>query len=241
MLRNYFLIPTVLLVLNGLVAQEKPNPLEGIDLRTVKMHYDWANFAKYDEQNQEVVVEDNEGRVVFMGNSITEGWARNMPEMFDNQTYINRGISGQTTPQMLIRFRTDVIDLKPKVVVILAGTNDIAGNTPLKDLETVAGHMASMAELANQNNIKVILCSVLPAADYPWRPGKSPDTQIPLLNAQIKAYAEKKGFYYLDYFSIMTDGKNGLNENYGNDGVHPNMEGYKVMRKMVLNAIGGLL
>ena len=241
MLRNYFLIPTVLLVLNGLVAQEKPNPLDGIDLRMVKMHYDWANFAKYDEQNQEVVVEDNEGRVVFMGNSITEGWARNMPEMFDNQTYINRGISGQTTPQMLIRFRTDVIDLKPKVVVILAGTNDIAGNTPLKDLETVAGHMASMAELANQNNIKVILCSVLPAADYPWRPGKSPGTQIPLLNAQIKAYAEKKGFYYLDYFSTMTDGKNGLKENYGNDGVHPNMEGYKVMRKMVLNAIGGLL
>ena len=129
MLRFYFLIPTVLLVLNCLIAQEKHSPLEGIDLRIISMHYDWANLARYDDKNKEVVIDQNEDRVVFMGNSITEGWKNQMPNMFDNQTFINRGISGQTTPQMLLRFRTDVIDLKPEVVVILAGTNDIAGNT----------------------------------------------------------------------------------------------------------------
>ena len=241
MLRIYFLLPTLLLVLNCLVAQEKPNPLEGIDLRTISMHYDWANFARYEEKNKEVLIDQNNDRVVFMGNSITEGWKNKMPAMFDNQTFINRGISGQTTPQMLLRFRTDVIELKPKAVVILAGTNDIAGNTPLRDLEAVVGNLASMGELAKHQNIKVILCSVLPASDYPWRPGKNPDTKIPLLNELIRNYAEKEDFYYLDYFTSMTDGNNGLKANYGSDGVHPNIRGYRVMQKMVLKAIDKIL
>ena len=241
MLRFYFLIPTVLLVLNYLVAQEKPSTLEGIDLRIISMHYDWANLSRYDDKNKEVVIDQNEDRVVFMGNSITEGWKNQMPNMFDNQTFINRGISGQTTPQMLLRFRTDVIELKPEVVVILAGTNDIAGNTPLRDLEAVAGNLASMCELAKHHNIKVVLCSVLPASDYPWRPGKNPDTQIPILNKLIRDYAEEEDFYFLDYFNFMTDGNNGLKTNYGSDGVHPNIEGYRVMRKMVLKAIDEIL
>lgn len=164
-----------------------------------------------------------------------------MPEMFDNQTFINRGISGQTSTEMLVRFRTDVINLKPKVVVILAGTNDIAGNTLFRGLEIVAGNISSMAELASQNNIKVILCSVLPAANFPWRKGKNPDIKIPLLNRLIKDYAQKKGFYYLDYYNLMNDGNNGLKKDYGNDGVHPNMNGYKLMQKMVLDAISNIL
>ena len=205
------------------------------------MHYDWANLARYEDKNKEVVINQNEDRVVFMGNSITESWKNQMPTMFDNQTFINRGISGQTTPQMLLRFRTDVIELKPEVVVILAGTNDIAGNTPLRDLESVAGNLASMGELAKHHNIKVILCSVLPASDYPWRTGKNPDTQIPILNELIRDYAEEEGFYYLDYFNSMTDGSNGLKANYGSDGVHPNIRGYRVMRKMVLKAIDKIL
>ena len=126
-------------------------------------------------------------------------------------------------------------------MVILAGTNDIAGNTPLRDLEAVVGNLASMCELAKHHNIKVVLCSVLPASDYPWRAGKNPDTQIPILNELIRDYAEEEGFYYLDYFNSMTDGNNGLKTNYGSDGVHPNIAGYRVMRKMVLKAIDKIL
>jgi lysophospholipase L1-like esterase len=142
---------------------------------------------------------------------------------------------------MLLRFRQDVIALQPKIVVILAGTNDIAGNTPLKDLETVAGHIFSMAELAHTQGIKVILCSVIPAADYPWRSGKSPEKKIPKLNSMIHDYCSENNFYYLDYFSAMTDGKNGLIESYGYDGVHPNEKGYLVMTKAVEKAINDLL
>lgn len=184
---------------------------------------------------------NNSGRVVFMGNSITQEWKHYMPEMFDNQTYINRGIGGQTTPQMLLRFRQDVIAHKPEIVVILAGTNDIAGNTPLKDLETVAGYIFSMAELAHANGIKVIVSSVIPAADYPWRSGKNPDVEIPKLNQMIKDYCMLNNFKYLDYFSSMTDGKNGLIESYGYDGVHPNKKGYEIMTVMVEEATQDLL
>lgn len=205
------------------------------------MYLDWAKMDYFDALNQEVVLGNNSGRVVFMGNSITQGWKHYMPEMFDNQTYINRGIGGQTTPQMLLRFRQDVIAHKPEIVVILAGTNDIAGNTPLKDLETVAGYIFSMAELAHANGIKVIVSSVIPAADYPWRSGKNPDVEIPKLNQMIKDYCMENNFKYLDYFSSMTDGKNGLIESYGYDGVHPNKKGYEIMTVMVEEAIQDLL
>ncbi|MDB2520835.1 SGNH/GDSL hydrolase family protein [Flavobacteriaceae bacterium] len=221
-------------------SQEK-TPLDGVNVSELLMHLDWPNMARFDAQNKEVDSDNTDNRVVFMGNSITEGWASYMPEMFDNQTYINRGIGGQTTPQMLLRFRQDVIAHQPKVVVILAGTNDIAGNTPLKDLETVAGHLFSMAELARQHDIKVILCSVVPAAEYPWRKGKRPDVKIPQLNKMIQDYCNENKIHYLDYFSAMTDGNGGLIESYGYDGVHPDEDGYKVMTKLVEKALDQLL
>lgn len=221
-------------------SQEK-TPLDGVNVSELLMHLDWPNMARFDAQNKEVDSDNTDNRVVFMGNSITEGWASYMPEMFDNQTYINRGIGGQTTPQMLLRFRQDVIAHQPKVVVILAGTNDIAGNTPLKDLETVAGHLFSMAELARQHDIKVILCSVVPAAEYPWRKGKRPDVKIPQLNKMIQDYCNENKIHYLDYFIAMTDGNGGLIESYGYDGVHPDEDGYKVMTKLVEKALDQLL
>ena len=239
--KNLIIIFFNFFILHNIWTQEKENPLAGIDLRLVRSNIDYGNFAIYDQLNKEVIIDKNEGRIVFIGNSITQGWKNFMPEMFDNQTFINRGISGQTSTEMLVRFRTDVINLKPKVVVILAGTNDIAGNTLFRGLEIVAGNISSMAELASQNNIKVILCSVLPAANFPWRQGKNPDIKIPLLNRLIKDYAKKKGFYYLDYYNLMNDGNNGLKKDYGNDGVHPNMNGYKLMQKMVLDAISNIL
>ncbi|MEE2722876.1 MAG: SGNH/GDSL hydrolase family protein [Bacteroidota bacterium] len=239
--KNLIIIFFNFFILHNIWTQEKENPLAGIDLRLVRSNIDYGNFAIYDQLNKEVIIDKNEGRIVFIGNSITQGWKNFMPEMFDNQTFINRGISGQTSTEMLVRFRTDVINLKPKVVVILAGTNDIAGNTLFRGLEIVAGNISSMAELASQNNIKVILCSVLPAANFPWRKGKNPDIKIPLLNRLIKDYAQKKGFYYLDYYNLMNDGNNGLKKDYGNDGVHPNMNGYKLMQKMVLDAISNIL
>ncbi|MBL6643480.1 MAG: SGNH/GDSL hydrolase family protein [Flavobacteriaceae bacterium] len=231
----------ICLLLTQQFYAQKKDPLEGIDFTETLMYLDWSKMDYFDTLNKEVVLGNNSGRVVFMGNSITQGWKHYMPEMFDNQTYINRGIGGQTTPQMFLRFRQDVIAHKPEIVVILAGTNDIAGNTPLKDLETVAGYIFSMAELANANGIKVIVSSVIPAADYPWRSGKNPDVEIPKLNQMIKDYCTENNFKYLDYFSSMTNGKNGLIESYGYDGVHPNKKGYEIMTVMVEEAIQDLL
>ena len=231
----------LIIYLNKGCSIRKNDPLKDIDITKILMHLDWPNMARYDAQNKEVNLEKNKDRVVLMGNSITEGWSHYMPEMFDSQTYINRGIGGQTTPQMLLRFRQDVIALEPKIVVILAGTNDIAGNTPLKDLETVSGHLFSMAELARENDIKVILCSVIPAAEYPWRKGKNPHIKIPQLNQMIRNYSDKNDHYFLDYFSAMTNGYNGLIESYGYDGVHPDDDGYRVMSELVEKAIDELL
>ena len=199
---------------------------------------DWANLERFREENTEMgPPAPGEKRVVFMGNSITEGWSQHSPSFFEGRPYINRGISGQTTPQMLIRFRPDVIDLKPEVVVILAGTNDIAGNTGPSNLEMIMDNLVCMAELAVANDIKVILCSVLPAYDYPWRPGLNPDKKIPALNDLIKDYARRNDLLYLDYFSSMVDERNGLKDAYTYDGVHPNEAGYKVMGPLAENAI----
>lgn len=203
---------------------------------------DWAGLEHFTEANKTVAPPvEGEHRVVFMGNSITIGWINSRPEFFKGKPYINRGIGGQTTPQMLLRFRQDVIDLRPKVVVILAGTNDIAGNTGPMTLEQIADNMASMSELAVQNDIKVVLSSVLPAYDYPWRPGLKPNEKIPALNTMIRAYAEANGHVYLDYFSAMADDRNGLPKKYASDEVHPTIEGYKVMEPMVEEAISKAL
>ena len=199
---------------------------------------DWANFDKYKEDNLKLgLPTQDENRVVFMGNSITQGWGEENPEFFEGKSYINRGISGQTTPQMLVRFRPDVVNLKPKAVVILAGTNDIAGNTGPSTLEMIEDNIASMVEIAKANNIKVVLCSVLPAYDYPWKPGLNPAKKIVDLNKWIKDYAEKNEIIYVDYFTPMADQRNGLKKEYSEDGVHPNLAGYKVMEPLVEKAI----
>jgi lysophospholipase L1-like esterase len=203
---------------------------------------DWANLNKYKLDNESVgLPAANESRIVFMGNSITEGWSKFCPEFFKGKPYINRGISGQTTPQMLIRFRQDVINLQPKIVIILAGTNDIAENTGPSTLEMVMDNLKSMSEIASENDIKVILASVLPAFDYPWNPGLNSNIKIPKLNEMIKNYCKVNSITYLDYFSGMTDGNNGLKPELTYDGVHPNEAGYKVMQPLVEDAISKAL
>ena len=199
---------------------------------------DWANLNKYKSDNEMIgLPAPGENRVVFMGNSITEGWGKISPSFFEGKPYINRGISGQTTPQMLLRFRADVIHLKPKIVVILAGTNDIAGNTGPSTLEMITDNIFSMAELAKANGINVVLCSVLPAFDYPWKPGLEPAEKITALNQMLKEYAAKNKLGYIDYHTAMKDARNGLQAIYSEDGVHPNEAGYKIMAPLAEEAI----
>jgi len=175
-----------------------------------------------------------ENRVVFMGDSITQGWKIEGPDgYFPGKPYINRGISGQTTPQMLVRFRQDVIDLKPKVVVILAGINDIAGNTGPMTLEQTEGNLASMAELATANHIRVVMCSIMPAYDFPWSPGLSPAPKVVAVNAWMKAYAAQNGYVYVDYHTPMKDERDGLPSTLSHDGVHPLPAGYALMTPLV--------
>ena len=203
---------------------------------------DWPELGRYSENNKKYAQSsDNEDRVVFMGNSITEGWSTILPEFFKGKSYINRGISGQTTPQMLIRFRPDVIDLNPKVVIILAGINDIAENTGPSSIEMIAHNIISMAELAMINDIKIILCSVLPVYDYTWKPGLNPVGKISALNEIIRDYAQNNGIMYLDYYSSMVDDQKGLTEDYTYDGVHPNKLGYTIMESLLKTAIDATL
>lgn len=199
---------------------------------------DWPNLSRFSNENAALKAPaKNEARVVFMGNSITEGWIKKHPEFFAGKPYLDRGISGQTTPQMLVRFRADVIHLQPKVVVILAGTNDIAGNTGPSTLEMIEDNIASMTEIAQANGIKVVLSSVLPVYDYPWKKGLEPAQKIIALNAWIKEYCAKKKIVYVDYFSAMVDERKGLKAELTYDGVHPNLAGYLVMEPLVEKAI----
>lgn len=203
---------------------------------------DWANFKEFEAANLALADrEKGEERIVFMGNSITIGWLNTHPEFFEGKPYINRGISGQTTPQMLVRFRADVTNIGATAVVILAGTNDIAGNTGPTTLEQIADNIKSMAEIARANGVKVILCSVLPAYDYPWRPGLNPNIKIPQLNALIKKYAEENGVFYLDYFSALNNGQNGIDKKYSYDGVHLTLEGYEILEPLLEKAIKKVL
>jgi lysophospholipase L1-like esterase len=211
---------------------------------------DWPALSRYAADNSKVVPPvKSEQRVVFMGDSITDSWdSPSYGGFFPGKPYVNRGISGQTTPQMLIRFRPDVIDLKPKVVVILAGTNDIAGNTGPMSLETIEGNLVSMAELARQNGIKVVLASLLPVSDYESRDGKPitqtvrrPPDKILALNKWIKGYADAHRLIYLDYFSAMVDDKGFLKDELSEDGLHPNAKGYAVMNPLAEAAIASSL
>lgn len=195
---------------------------------------DWAQFGRYAEANKSV---ETPTRVVFMGNSITDGWWNTDSLFFQNNRYIGRGIGGQTTAQMLVRFRADVIDLQPKAVVILAGTNDIAQNNGYIAPENILGNIISMVELAKANNIDVVLCSILPAYEYGWRKGLEPADKIIALNKMIKEYADRHNLTYVDYHSALKDARNGLPEKYSKDGVHPTMEGYKIMERLISEAL----
>ena len=199
---------------------------------------DWPNLGKYEKDNQLIKTTTKKGnRIVFIGNSITEGWDWHYPEYFKEKGYINRGISGQTTPQMLIRFRPDVIDLDPDIVVILAGINDIAENTGPSSVKSITDNIISMSELAIANNIKVIISSIIPAKNFPWRPQIDPPYKILRVNDILHSYALKNNLVYLDYFSKMHDGDGGLIKKYGIDSVHPNKEGYILMSQLLEKAI----
>ena len=203
---------------------------------------DWADLGRYATANAALPPPlANEQRVVFLGNSITEGWARYFPMLFPGKPYIGRGISGQTTPQMLVRFRQDVVALGPSVVVILGGTNDIAGNTGPSTLEMIEDNLMAMTEIARANGIRVVLSSVLPVFDYPWRPGLTPAPKIVALNAWMKAYAAKAGAVYLDYHSAMADARQGLPAGLAHDGVHPTEAGYRIMAPLAEAAIAEAL
>ena len=203
---------------------------------------DWAALHRYRTENAALAAPTpDEDRVVFYGNSITEGWAPLFPVMFPGKPYIGRGISGQTTPQLLIRFHQDVVALRPKVVVILAGTNDIAGNTGPSTLELIEDNLMAMTELARQHGIRVILSSVLPVYDYPWKPGLEPAPKIIALNAWMRRYATDVGETYLDYHSAMADARGGLPVALASDGVHPNDAGYRIMGPLANAAIARAL
>ena len=201
-------------------------------------HNDLANFERYRAANAQLTVPARgERRVVFIGNSITEGWVKFFPTMFAGKSYIGRGIGGQTTPQMVVRFHADVVALKPAVVVILGGTNDIAGNTGPSTLEMIEDNLRAMTEIAQANGIRVVLSSVLPVFDYPWKPGLTPAPKIVALNAWMKAYAQRVGAVYVDYHSAMRDDRDGLRAGLGDDGVHPNEAGYRIMSTLAESAI----
>ncbi len=203
---------------------------------------DWPGLGRYHEANLKLAAAtEPEKRVVFMGDSITDAWGKHFDKYFPGKPYIGRGISGQTTPQMLIRFRPDVISLGAKVVVILAGTNDIAGNTGPETPEMIEDNFASMVDLAKANGIRVVLCSILPVFDYPWKRGLEPAQKIVDLNKWLKEYAAKSGALYVDYFTPMADERQGCKAELCSDGVHPTEAGYALMAPLVERGIAEAL
>jgi lysophospholipase L1-like esterase len=203
---------------------------------------DWPNLARYREANQRLPpASTSEPRVVFMGDSITELWDRDSGKFFASKGYLGRGIGGQTTPQMLVRFQQDVVALKPKVVVINAGTNDIAGNTGPSSLEMIEDNLKSMTQIAATNGIRVVLASVTPAYDYPWKRGLEPADKVVSLNSWMKDYCTRTGCIYADYFTPMSDEKYGMKEGLSRDGIHPTPAGYAIMAPIAKRAIAQAL
>lgn len=222
----------------ALTPEQMARRLEAAEKRLA----DWPQLARYRDANAALgAPKPGEKRVVFYGNSITDSWAKYFPQEFPGKPYVGRGISGQTTPQMLVRFRQDVIDLKPAVVLILAGTNDIAGNTGPSTQAMIQDNLISMVQLARANGIQPVLSSVLPAYDYPWKQGLEPAPKIVALNAWMKSWAAQHGVVYLDYWTPMADARQGLKAELTTDGVHPNEAGYKVMAPLAERAIRAAL
>ena len=219
-------------------AEDELTKLRTANERMQKTLQDWPNLARYREDNRKQTTAE----VVFMGDSITDAWGRRYSTFFPGKNYLNRGISGQTTPQMLIRFRPDVLAFQPKVVVILAGTNDIAGNTGPMTVEEIEGNLRSMAELARANGIKVVLSSVMPVCDY-HRPQteRRPPAKIVALNEWMQSYAAKNGFVYLDYYSALVDENKMFRKELTYDGLHPNAAGYDVIAPLAEKAIAQAL
>jgi lysophospholipase L1-like esterase len=201
---------------------------------------DWPQLGRYRDENARL--RPGQARVVFYGDSITDAWGRAKDTtFFPGKPYVNRGISGQTTAQMLLRFRQDVIELHPAAVVILAGTNDLAGNTGLATLPMIEDNFRSMTELAQAHHIRVVLASVLPTTDYPWHPGLQPAGKIRTLNAWLKSYAAERGAVYLDYYHALANTQGGMDERLAKDGVHPTPAGYAIMAPLAERAIGKAL
>ena len=244
-----FLMKPTLVGLAGLilwstaVAQQPSDPCASLkeDQQAMESRLrDWPDLAKYREDDAKLgPPAKGESRVVFLGDSITEFWS--LPDSFLGKPYVNRGISGQTTPQILLRFRQDVIALQPKVVVILAGTNDIAENTGPTTLAAIEDNLTSIVDLAKRNGIRVVLSSLLPALQYPWRPDLAPVEKIRALNDWMKDYAAKEGLVFIDYHSAMANAKRGLKAELSDDGVHPNKAGYAEMAPLAEKAIAAAL
>ncbi len=220
------------------VAQASVSDVEIEKMR--KLLADWAQLGRYREANAAAPVRVP-GRVVFYGDSITDNWAgkRFSEAFFPGKPYLGRGISGQTTAQMVVRFRQDVIDLHPEAVVILAGTNDVAMNTGPMTPEMTEENWQTMAELAKAHGIRLIFSSILPAADFPWHKGLEPAARIRALNVWLKDYCAKQGLTYVDYYTAMADAAGGMKEGISLDGVHPNAAGYAIMEPLAERAIEG--
>lgn len=234
-LRSLVVLPLALL-LSGACASATSRPV------VAPVPIDLGGLQRYARANAALAAPSaGEQRVVFYGNSITDAWARYFPSMFPDKPYVGRGISGQTTPQMLVRFHQDVVALRPAVVVILAGTNDIAGNTGPSTLEMIEDNLSAMTEIARQHHIRVVLSSVLPVFDYPWKPGLEPAPKIIALNAWMRQYAREVGETYLDYHTAMADARGGLPVATSSDGVHPNAAGYAIMAPLAEAAIARAL
>ncbi len=210
---------------------------------TTDIHSDWPNLAKYRKANEERKASSSGGdRIVLVGDSITEGWTEFNPGFFQENNMVNRGISGQTTPQMLIRLKQDAIHLDPKIIIINGGTNDIWGNTGPSTPDMIIDNLCSMAEITAKKNIQVVLSTILPVYQYPDRDDIiDPPKTISFINSVLQDYCKKNSLAFLDYFSPMADEKKGLRSDYGTDGVHPNKQGYSVMEQVVRETISGIV
>jgi lysophospholipase L1-like esterase len=232
------LLAAALATVPALHAQTVPPPTPAqVSTMESKLN-DWPQLKRYQADDEALPPpRPGERRVVFYGDSITDNWGHHVGTFFPGKPYVNRGISGQTTPQMLVRFQQDVVHLKPAAVVILAGTNDIAGNTGPSTPEMIEDNFRSMTDIAKQNGIKVVLASITPAYSYPWKPGVEPVAEIRQINQWLKTFCNREHLVYLDYYSAMADDKGAMKPGLAKDGVHPTVEGYAIMAPLAETAI----